>query len=308
MELYLKKAKREANIPIIASIMGRNIEEWIKLGQMVEEAGADMIELNISGPHITEITETMGRYFGGVPERAAEVTSEVKNKVSIPIIAKLTPENPNLSLIAQTVKDAGADGVTIMNAVIGLEIDIKSEAPILHSSYCGWAGPWLRPIGLRWVSKVAQEVDIPISGLSGVVTWEDVIKYILVGSTTVQISTGLMVKGHRLISESIRGLENFMKEKGYNSIEEMRGKALKNIISLRDVYWDPLGSVIAFVDENICNGCGACVNSCFHNAINLEEGIAIINNERCEGCGLCADICPVDAIIIKKIKNEGKDL
>lgn len=301
MELYLKRAKKEVNIPIIASIMGRNIEEWVKLGQMVEEAGADMVELNVSGPHITEITETMGKYYGGITERAAEVTREVKKKVSIPIIAKLTPENPNLVTVAKAVKEAGAKGVTIMNAVMGLEIDIAKEAPILHSSYFGYAGPWLRPIGLKWVSKVAQETDIPISGLSGVVTWEDVIKYILVGATTIQISTGIMVKGYRLIGEAIRGLENFMKEKGYQKIEDVRGNALKNIIPLRDVQWAPLGSVLAFVDENICNGCNACVNSCFHDAIKLKNDIAQVNINVCEGCGLCSDVCPVDAITIRKI-------
>jgi len=142
-------------------------------------------------------------------------------------------------------------------------------------------------------------VKIPISGVSGVMSWRGVVKNILAGATTVQVCTMLYQDGYRSIGKMVQGLEDFMKRKGYKSIYDFRGKILKTILSPIDVPAEP--PIKAAVDEERCIGCGNCSDVCFYSAIGMKEDLASINQMKCDGCGLCMSICPVKAIAMTEV-------
>lgn len=155
----------------------------------------------------------------------------------------------------------------------------------------------MRPIMLKWVAKIAQAVNLPISATNGIWEWEDVVKSIMVGASTVQTCTALMYssRGFRKIGDFVKGLESYMERKGYATIEDLRGITLPQIVT-----WDKVdrdSKAISIVNHEKCTGCKMCRHWCFYEAITLDDdGIATIDKEKCDGCGLCAALCPDDAI------------
>jgi dihydroorotate dehydrogenase subfamily 1 len=296
---FVKKVKQEVDVPVIGSIMGKPFETWAELAKVVEEGGADAVELNMACPHLSEAVRGMGTEVGADPKIASEVTKLVKENVGIPVIPKLTLLAGNrLPEVAKGVEKAGADAVTMLNRLVGLEIDVRTAKPIMHQSYAGFGGPWARIYTQYWISKVAPQIKIPISATSGVWTWEDVVKYIMVGATTVQTCTAVLIKGYSAFKEFVTGLENFMKEHGYDTIKEMKGIALKNITPLDQIDRDTLRK--SYVIEENCTGCGLCVRVCKYDAVKMVNRKAKIDADACDGCGLCTQICPADAIFMKK--------
>jgi len=294
----VKRAKKELKVPIIVSIMGKEFDEWGYLAKLMDEAGADMIELNLSCPFMPETVKGTGRIIGQDPKLSAEVVKVVREAASIPIIPKLSPEASDLVEIAKSVERAGASAITAINRFMGIEIDIETGKPIIQSAFAGYGGPYLRGIGLRWVAKIVPEVSIPVSGCAGIMNWSHAVEYFMVGATTVQLFTAIVAKGYGVIGEIVEGIKNFMEQHGYENIEAMRGIALKHIFPLSQL---PVSSFTLKIDEDKCNGCGLCVRSCLAEAIKIKTAgkkKVVIDDSKCEQCGLCITLCPSGALSI----------
>jgi len=219
-------AKAKLKIKIIASINCLTEEGWVSYARKMEEAGADALEVNISCPHAS-IT-----FFGKEIEgEILKTVRLVREAVSIPIIPKLSPQLTSPLSLVRALKDIGANGVTIFNRATGLDIDIEKEQPILHRGYAGHGGPWAIMYPLRWISAIAPQVDIDISASGGVSCADDVIKYLLAGATTVQVCTAVYMHGYEIVRELVRGLQQFMEARGYQRIEDFRGKICDRILS-----------------------------------------------------------------------------
>ncbi len=303
----LKLAKRyceEGDCVYIVSISGGTPENWAEMAKEMESIGADMLELNFGCPHPRDIGYKSGQELGSCPESATKVTEAVTKSVKIPVLVKLTPEAVSPVAVAQTVKEAGAAGVTAINRFPALDIDLDSGRPLLHSTYAGVGGPWMRPITLKWISKIAKEVGIPIAATNGINTWEDVIKCLMVGASIAQICTAFMYGRKQLghIEDFLKGMEGYLADKGYSSIKEIQGISLPQIIT-----WDTTDRdtrALARVEADKCNSCNLCDKWCFYDAISYVDSgekrkKAEIDAGKCDGCGLCVALCPQDAIVLE---------
>lgn len=309
IDAWLKELKRtrdycdEGNVVLIGSLSGDTLGNWSELAKQVEDVGADMLELNFGCPHPRDLGYKSGQELGSDPDGAAIVTDVVVKAVNIPVIIKLTPEAISPVYVAQRAKEAGATAVTAINRFPALDIDLDTGRPLLHSTFAGVNGPWMRPITLKWIAKIAKEVGIPISATNGISTWKDIIKCIMVGASTVQTCTALMygTKQFKHIEDFLKAIEKYMEEKGYSSLEEIKGITLPQILT-----WDMVdreSKAISRVDAEKCNGCKLCPNWCFYDAINMytesSKRKAKVDPDKCDGCGLCAALCPKGAITME---------
>ena len=290
----VNKAKRliGGNGVVIASISGSNLEEWEELCGVVNGTEADMCELNVSCPFAADAGLRMG---AGAMDMAPEIVRIAKRNLSIPFSAKLSPQVSSLASVAEAVVASGADALTIQARLSGILIDIETAKPIGWGSTGGYGGPYLIGYGLKGVSEVASKVNIPISAVLGVWSWDDIISYIMVGATTVQSATAVILQGYGVVRKWLRNITAWMERKGYESIHDFRGAALKNIASTREVAREPAGLRVD-VDKDLCNACGECEISCFYDAVRLKRSKAYISQENCSMCGLCLEKCPTRAI------------
>jgi len=221
----VRRIKSKVGIPLIVSIDCVTEKGWQTYSRLMEEAGADALELNVSCPH------------GSITFRGGEVEKEILNAVRlvretvrIPIIAKLSPQLTSPLALVRELEGIGVNGVTLFNRLTGIEIDVESESPVMHGSYAGHGGPWAIQYPLRWITEVSPQVKMDISASGGVATGEDIVKYILAGATTVQVCTAIIMNGYEIIQELTRGLKAFMERKGYSRLEDFRGKVCSRIL------------------------------------------------------------------------------
>ena len=210
---------------------------------------------------------------------------------------QLTPNDCDLVEVATVAKEAGADGLTISNSIRSFAgVDIETGHPYLRS-YGGYTGPAIRPIIMRKLSEVARNVDIPLSGVGGVGSYRDVVEYIMLGATTVQLCTAVMWNGYGQITKILKDLDAWMDQKGYKSFDEIRGIALKDITTVEKLAEMP--PLFAEIDADKCTGCGLCKRSCFYRAIEKQGDVCAADKSKCDGCGLCAQLCPAKAITLR---------
>jgi len=283
---------------LIGSISGTTISQWKTLACIMEDLGISILELNFGCPHPRDLEYRSGAELGRDPEASAEVTWEVVSSVKIPVVVKVTAEAVDPVVVARKVKEAGASGITAINRFPALDVHLPSGRPLLHSTFAGVGGPWMRPIMLKWVAKIVRETGLPVSATNGIWTWRDVVKAIMCGAHTVQTCTALMygTRGLTQIRDFVRGLEVFMAENGYRSVNEFRGLSLPQIKSWTEIEREQ--DLRSTVNLEKCNGCGLCVNWCYYGAITMisEPTPKASINESCDGCGLCAALCPRDAM------------
>ena len=294
----LKEVKRIADAEgtvLIGSALGPHIEHWVEQAKMMEDIGIEIIELNFGCPHpySMKLGAKTGMEIGQDIELSSEIVKAVTNAVSIPIIAKCTPQIADVVEMAQVMKDSGAAGVTLFNRFVGFVVDVETGKPLL-SGWAGVGGPWVKPLTLRWISKVHVAMDtLPISGSNGPYDWKDVAEFMMSGATTVQLCSVLMLKGIDYLKEVIAGLNAFLDRKGYKSVNDIIGTAAKSALLYDEIY--ELGRSKATVDKEKCTMCGLCPESCFYDAIESDEEKVWVN-ENCIGCGVCLSICPADAV------------
>ncbi|MDR1819357.1 MAG: dihydroorotate dehydrogenase [Methanobrevibacter sp.] len=217
-----KSGKNNPNKIAIASIYGSTPDEFnyvvSKIGDLI-----DMIELNISCPHAMA---GYGSAIGQCPDNTFDVVNAVKNNVSVPVLTKLTPNVTDIKEIALSAQEAGSDGITVINSLgPGMKIDINAGVPILKNKFGGLSGPAIKPIAIKYVYDLYENLDIPIVGVGGIKTFEDVVEFLYAGSSAVQIGTAIMYEGLEIFSQINHNLIKFMEDKGFKSIDEMVGYA-----------------------------------------------------------------------------------
>lgn len=314
---YINKLKRDYPNKVVAvSIMGSTKEEWEELSKLVTEAGADMLECNFSCPQMT--SSAMGSDVGQNPDLVYEYTKAVVRKTHLPVVAKMTPNLGNIEIPAIAALKGGAKGISAINTVksiTNIDLEHLTAMPVVNgkSSISGYSGAAIKPIALRFVADLLKHPDIRethISGIGGIETWQDALEFLLLGARNLQVTTSVMQYGYRIVEDMISGLSYYMDERGVDSLDEITGTALPNIVSAEELDRD--FKIIPEIDEEKCVNCGRCYISCFdagHQAIDWDEEKRLPKvNDNCVGCHLCLNVCPVLGCITPgevKIK-EGK--
>ncbi|BDZ66918.1 dihydroorotate dehydrogenase [Methanobacterium ferruginis] len=212
--------KLEGNVPQVASIYGATPEEFSQIASQVDNL-VDALELNVSCPHAME---GCGASIGQDPDLTTQIVKEVKKSVKSPVIVKLTPNVTDIVEIARAAESGGADALTLINSLgPGMRIDLETARPVLANRFGGMSGPAIKPIALRCVYQVHQEVPLPIMGVGGIRDYQDVVEFLYAGATCVQIGTAIMYRGLEIFQEINNGLLKFMEDKGYLKVEEMVG-------------------------------------------------------------------------------------
>ncbi len=283
---------------LIASIMGSHDPgTWEDLAEDVQNAGCDAIELNVSCPH--GMPETgFGSAIGQNPRMVQDLTQMVVKVADVPVYVKLTPNITDISPVALAAALGRADGISAINTVscmFGIDIDTLTPLPNVdgYSTYGGYSGPAIRPIGLRMVSQIAKTVPLPIMGIGGISRWQDAVQYLLLGASAVQVCTAVMWNGYGIVRGMKKGLTDYMKEKEYSSPDELRGLCLDTLTSHQSL--DRKLRIRPHVSNPAsCIRCCRCVIACRdggYQAIELKCDGVVINTAACEGCGLCIQIC-----------------
>jgi dihydropyrimidine dehydrogenase (NAD+) subunit PreA len=309
--------KRFPDHAVIASLMVETREEWHQIMHDVTNAGADGVELNFGCPH-GMCERGMGSAVGQEPKVLRTIVGWVKEVAKIPVIVKLTPNISDITRPAVAAVEGGGDAISLINtiqSIVGVDIDNFVPYPIVDgkSTNGGYCGPAVKPIAMNMLKNCAQhpQVNIPISGIGGIENWRDAVEFILLGATSVQVCTAVMHYGFGIIREMVAGLEQYMDEKGFKTLDDFRGKALKNIL-----HWEDLNlkyKIVADIHEEKCIGCQLCYTACedgAHQAIGLKENTAdrkpYIIEDNCVGCNLCSLVCPVEGCITMERRDDGK--
>ncbi len=223
---FIEQAKARARVPIIGSAFADSAEDWAFLASKIEACGADAVELDISSPHRPGSLEFETTFVAGI--KAAV------QAVKIPVLVKLA-STPDLLRQCIVSEQCGASAVTLCNRIRGIDIDIEEQRPILHGYYGGIGGPWAKYYTMMHVAEAAQRLTIPISATGGTMTGEDVIKYILLGATTVQVLSAVMINGWETIAAMNRDIEAYMERKTIRSLDEIRGRALARLTDPNEI-------------------------------------------------------------------------
>ena len=212
---------KAAGVLTVGSIFGGSEEEFSRLAERMQSFGVDALELNLSCPHV----EGFGSEIGSTPERVMSVVSAVKRVARIPVWAKMTPNVADVAGLAEAAEAAGADAVVAINTVKGMAVSARLKRPVLSNSVGGMSGRAVKYVGLRAVYEIAKRCSIPVIGVGGIYTGEDVAEYIMAGAGAVQIGTAVAERGPELFGTIASELRQFMKEEGYSSVGEMKGIA-----------------------------------------------------------------------------------
>lgn len=210
---------KQYDLPVVANVAGSTIDEYESVTESLRQTtDIAAIELNISCPNVKE----GGVQFGTVPEVAAEVTRRVKNASHVPVYVKLSPNVTDIVSIAKAVEQAGADGITMINSLTGMQIDLNRRQPLLANQVGGLTGPAIKPIAIRMIYQVYQAVKIPIIGMGGVSKVEDVLEFLLAGASAVAIGTANF-QNPMICSDIIDQLPACLAKYGFSSAKEAIG-------------------------------------------------------------------------------------
>jgi dihydroorotate dehydrogenase (NAD+) catalytic subunit len=215
----LRQARGSIKVPLIASVFGYSAEEYATIAGKAVVAGADAVELNVSCPHVKDT----GSEIGQNKEVLTAVVRMAKASIDKPVFVKLSPNVTNIVQIAEAAMTAGADGLTIMNTVKAMAVDVETTMPILGNRVGGLSGPAVKPIALRCVYDVYESVKIPILGCGGIMDWHDAVEYLLVGASAVQIGTAVSLRGQDVFRKITRGIEKYLKSKRFRRVEDVVG-------------------------------------------------------------------------------------
>jgi len=224
-KIIVEELKRLAHVrtPILANIAGSKAEDYVETAKRLsEEETVSALELNISCPNVKE----GGIQFGTIPEVAAALTQQVKEVSRVPVYVKLSPNVADIVSMAKAVEEAGADGLSMINTLLGMRIDVQTMKPILANKMGGLSGPAIKPVAIRMIYEVSQSVNIPIIGMGGIQSTEDVIEFLLAGASAVAIGTANFVDPFiclKIIQELPEKLLNY----GVTHISELVGRSWK---------------------------------------------------------------------------------
>jgi dihydroorotate dehydrogenase subfamily 1 len=308
----VEQAKKQTKLVVFCNLThkGDDINGWATMAKAHEEAGADIVELNMICPNISLTAKRLGQNIsssgalvGQDPQMAGEVMSLVKNAVKIPVIAKLTPNVTDISEIAAALEAAGADGICIAGGQMSLPpVNLEDPThpyPLMEgASFGSLGGPSARLMDYALTALIAQRVKIPVIGGGGIEKWNHCVDFMMWGATLVTACTSLMWHGFPLITKWIEGMDKYMSEHGYKGYEDMVGLALP---SLRGAHELAAAEGSAVVDAENCTGCEVCLRPGHCSAIWMVDDKAVIDPKKCLGCAICAAMCPKKAITMERV-------
>ena len=220
-EIELPKLRKVFHKPSMANVSGFSLHEYVETVRKLDtEEDIGWFEINISCPNV----HGGGMSFGTSPEMAETVTRAVRDVTKKPIIIKLSPNVTDIVSIAKACEAGGADGVSLINTLMGMRIDLKSKKPIIANKTGGFSGPAIKPVAVRMIYQVSDAVKIPIVGMGGVSTAEDVIELMLAGATAVEVGAANLVNPYAA-RDIILDLPRVMEKYRINSLEEIIGGA-----------------------------------------------------------------------------------
>ena len=314
------------DVAVIANMIGpgANPEGWADHCQKAEDAGAHIIEMNVSCPipaseaksvhayQRGEMSDAAGSLLGDSPALLIPVVKAVVDRVSIPVGVKLTPETgfPRLVGIAEEIQKAGAKFVTGINAPITCgPPDIYNGGKgkwvgLSANPICAALGPWDRFLLYRNLGVISAFVPgIEQAGVGGLVEPEHIVEAMMLGARICEYSSGLLWKGTRIIDEALKFLSDYMDRMEYARVEDFIGLGVKYIQPVEGLDWRN-EDFIATVDDRLCTRCGRCANGiCSARRIETEPRRLVIDSRYCIGCGLCQAICPENAVTMVEQKH-----
>lgn len=278
------KAAREHDLPFIASV-GYTPEELREIGPKVEGAGVDALEFTI---HYLE------------PHKIVETARALRDSVSVPIIAKLSPHAGDLGELAAAL-EPHVDAFSCINSFgPTLAINIESCEPVLGSRFgYGWiSGGPIKPLAVRCVFEVARRVQKPVIGIGGITCAADVIEMFMAGASLVEICTIVMYKGQSIYGVMAKGVSDWLDKHGYRDISEIQGLYIKKYGHGQRVVTEFEESPRVIAEK--CTCCTLCAKVCFYDAITAPpKMVATVNPDPCFQCGLCASVCPAHALVFQ---------
>ncbi len=312
----IKAVKRDyPDRAMIVSLMVPCVEEaWKAILPLVEETGADGVELNFGCPHgMSE--RGMGSAVGQVPEYIEMVTRWVKQNTRMPCIVKLTPNITDVRNPATAAHAGGADAVSLINtinSITSVDLDLFAPEPTIdgRGAHGGYCGPAVKPIALNMVAEIARTPELrglPISGIGGVTTWKDAAEFMALGAGNVQVCTAAMTYGFKIVQEMISGLSQYLDEKGLDSTADLVGRAVPNISDWQNLNLNYVTK--ARINQDLCISCGRCFAACedtSHQAIAMSADREFtVKDDECVACNLCVNVCPVEECITMEQLDAG---
>ncbi len=307
--------KRFPKNAVIVSLMVETREEWRDIIKRSIDTGADGLELNFGCPH-GMCERGMGSAVGQEPRVNQEITSWAVEYSTIPVLVKLTPNVSDIIPHGMAARKGGAHGVSLINtikSIIGVDIDRFVPEPRVasRSTNGGYCGAAVKPIALHMVAALARhkEFGLPISGIGGVCNWRDAVEFILLGSSSVQVCTEVMLHGYRVVEDMTEGLREYMRTHNFTRIDQMVGKAIPGFSEWGDL--DMNYETVAKIDASKCIGCHVCVAACHdgaHQCIHPDPSgsrVPVVDEAECVGCNLCQIVCPVPGCITMAEVNNG---
>ncbi len=304
-EIKAVKAAWPDRAMIVSIMVPCEEQAWKRILPLVEETGADGIELNFGCPHgMSE--RGMGSAVGQVPEYIEMVARWCKQTTRMPVIVKLTPNITDIRYPARAAKKGGADAVSLINTVSSItavDLDSFSPEPSIDGkgSHGGYCGPAVKPIALNMVAEIARDPEtagLPISGIGGVTTWRDAAEFMALGAGNVQVCTAAMTYGFAIVKEMKAGLSDYLDQKGM-SLSDLIGRATPNVTDWQYLNLEYVAK--ARIDPDLCIKCGRCYAACedtSHQAIAMKPGrVFEVKDDECVACNLCVNVCPVENCI-----------
>ncbi|MEQ1500920.1 MAG: NAD-dependent dihydropyrimidine dehydrogenase subunit PreA [Myxococcota bacterium] len=299
---------------LIVSLMVETREEWKEIIARSEDAGADGLELNFGCPH-GMCERGMGSAVGQEPKVNERITGWAKEFATVPVLVKLTPNVSDIVPHGLAAQAGGADGVSLINTIkslIGVDLDTFVPQPVVagRSTNGGYCGAAVRPIALHMVAALARDerFRIPISGIGGVTNWRDAVEFLLLGATSVQVCTEVMLRGYRIVEDMIEGLDTYLNDRGIERVDQLVGKAVPQFSEWGEL--DLNYETVAKIDASKCIGCHLCQVACHdgaHQCIHDDPNgstVPVVDESECVGCNLCKIVCPVpDCITMTPVAN-----
>lgn len=211
------------DVPLLANVAGKTKEDYISVARRISEApNVHALELNISCPNVKE----GGMQFGSDPAMAAELTRAVKAVSKVPVYVKLSPNVTDITAMALAVEEAGADGLSMINTLVGMKIDIRTGKPLLANKTGGLSGPAVKPVAVRMIYEVSQKVSIPIIGMGGIYSAEDVVEFFMAGASAVAVGTANFSDPYAC-PQIIDDLDQLLEKMNISHVSELTGRSWK---------------------------------------------------------------------------------
>lgn len=289
----LKRAKENGAKIIASTLAEEDPTTTAQLIKDVERTGlVDAFELNNSCPMHVNLND-----FNIVPI-TIEQTYAARKATKLPLMVKFPSTVTSLVDPLKAAESCGADGVVISNSMRGFAgVDIFTATPNL-GTIGGYSGKAIKPLIQAMIIDAAGAVNIPIIAVGGVNDWQDIIEYIMLGATGVQIASAVMWNGYDYVGEMAKKISGFLDDQKYESIQDIRGIALPKIGDYNSILNKPPKT--AFINADSCVKCGKCLKTCFYDALIKTKDKIIVDQIKCDGCGLCEQLCPVNAVRLKE--------